>query len=92
MIYRKLIIFRMYIKRKILNEAEFSMEETLYRIEIQKDDDLYLGKFHTNLGSIVEFKNNTIELLLKDLINDMNLESDTYLNSAKIFRENKGEI
>ncbi|KYK28368.1 hypothetical protein AYK20_01295 [Thermoplasmatales archaeon SG8-52-1] len=92
MIYRKLIIFRMYIKRKILNEAGFGMEETLYRIEIHKDEDSYLGKIHTNLGSIIEFKNNTLELLLKDLINDMNLESDTYLKSTKIFRENKGEI
>jgi hypothetical protein len=68
------------------------MEETLYRIEIHKDEDSFLGKIHTNLGNIVEFKNHTIELLLKDLINDMNLESDTFLNSTKIFRENKGEI
>lgn len=68
------------------------MEETLYRIEIHKDEDSFLGKIHTNLGSIVEFKNQTIELLLEDLINDMNLESDTFLNSTKIFRENKGEI
>ncbi|KYK22429.1 hypothetical protein AYK24_02345 [Thermoplasmatales archaeon SG8-52-4] len=68
------------------------MEETLFRIEIQKDDDLFLGKIHTNLGSFTEFKNQTIELLLKDLINDMSLTSDTFLNSSKIFSENKGEI
>jgi hypothetical protein len=68
------------------------MEETLYRIEIQKDDETYLGKIHTNLGNIAEFKNHTIELLLKDLINDMSLTSDTFLNSSKIFKENKGEL
>ena len=46
------------------------MEETLYRIEIQKDKDMYLGKIHTNVGSMIEFKNHKIELLLKDLINE----------------------
>jgi len=68
------------------------MEETLYRIEIHKDEDLFLGKIHTNIGRIAEFKNHTIELLLKDLINDMSLTSDTFLDSTKIFSENKGEL
>ena len=67
------------------------MEETLYRIEIQKDKDMYLGKIHSNVGSMIEFKNHKIELLLKDLINDMHLTSDSFSNSTKIFTENKGE-
>jgi hypothetical protein len=79
-------------KIKNIKYAGVSMEETLFRIEIQKDDDLFLGKIHTNLGSFSEFKNQTIELLLKDLINDMSLTSDTFLNSSKIFSENKGEL
>ena len=68
------------------------MEETLYRIEIQKDKDMYLGKIHSNVGSMTEFKNHKIELLLNDLINDMYLASDSFSNSTKIFTENKGEI
>ncbi len=67
------------------------MEETLYSIEIHKDKDIYLGKIHSNVGSMTEFKNYKIELLLKDLINDMQLTSDSYSNSTKIFTENKGE-
>jgi len=81
-----------YIKRYILNKVGFAMEETLYSIEIHKDKDMYLGKIHSNVGSMAEFKNYKIELLLKDLINDMQLTFDSFSNSSKEFVKNKGEI
>jgi hypothetical protein len=67
------------------------MEETLYNIEIQKEKDFYLGKIHSNVGGITEFKNNGIEPLLKDLINDIQLTFDSFTNSTRLFTENKGE-
>ena len=67
------------------------MEETLYSIEINKDKDIYLGKIHSNVGAIAEFKNQRIESLLRDLINDMQLTFDSFSNSSKVFVENKGE-
>lgn len=68
------------------------MEETLYCIEIHKDKDMYLGKIHSNVGGIAEFKNHRIGPLLTDLINDMQLTFDSFSNSSQIFAENKGEI
>ncbi len=68
------------------------MEEMLYCIEIHKDKDIYLGKIHSNVGGMAEFKNHRIESLLTDLINDMQLTFDSFSNSSKIFAENKGEI
>jgi len=68
------------------------MEETLYCIEIHKDKDIYLGKIHSNVGGMAEFKNHRIESLLTDLINDMQLTFDSFSNSSKIFVENKGGI
>jgi hypothetical protein len=67
------------------------MEETLYSIEIHKDKDIYLGKIHSNVGDIAEFKNHRIESLLRDLLNDMQLTFDSFSNSSKVFVENKGE-
>ncbi len=67
------------------------MEETLYNIEIHKEKDMYLGKIHSNVGGITEFKNHGIEPLLKDLINDMQLTFDSFSDSTKLFIENKGE-
>jgi len=68
------------------------MEETLYHIEIYKKKDIYLGKIHSNVGGMAEFKNYRIEPLLRDLINDMQLTFDSFSNSTKVFVENKGEI
>ena len=69
------------------------MEESLYNIEIHKDatKNIYLGKIFSNDNKMTEFKNHKIELLLKDLINDVQLTYDTFSNSSKILTENKGE-
>jgi len=69
------------------------MEESLYSIEINKDanKNIYLGKIFSNDNKMAEFKNHKIELLLKDLINDVQLTFDTFSNSSEIFAENKGE-
>jgi hypothetical protein len=68
------------------------MEETLYSIEIHKDKDIYLGKIHSKIGNMAEFKNHRIEPLLKDLVNDIQLTFDSFSNRTKVFVENKGEI
>ena len=69
------------------------MEELLYSIKIHKDTNknMFLGKIFSNDTNLVEFKNHKIELLLKDLINDVQLTFDSFSNSSMIFTENKGE-
>jgi len=71
----------------------FMMEELLYSIKINKDTNknIFLGKIFSNDNYLAEFKNYKIELLLKDLINDVQLTFDSYLNKSMIFTENKGE-
>jgi len=71
----------------------FMMEELLYSIKINKDTNknIFLGKIFSNDNYLAEFKNYKIELLLKDLINDVQLTFDSYLNNSMIFTENKGE-
>jgi len=71
----------------------FMMEELLYSIKINKDtnNNIFLGKIFSNDNYLAEFKNYKIELLLKDLINDVQLTFDSYLNNSMIFTENKGE-
>ena len=69
------------------------MEELLYSIKIHKDTNknIFLGKIFSNDNNLVEFKNQKIELLLKDLINNVELKVDTFSNRSMIFTENKGE-
>ena len=69
------------------------MEELLYSIKINKDTDknIFLGKIFTNDNNLKEFKNYKIDLLLKDLANDVQLKFETFSNSSMIFTENKGE-
>jgi len=69
------------------------MEELLYSIKINKDTNknIFLGKIFSNDNNLTEFKNSKIELLLKDLINNVQMTNDSFLNSSKIFSENKGE-
>ena len=69
------------------------MEELLCSIKIHKDTnkDIFLGRIFSNDNNLAEFKNYKIELLLKDLINDVQLTFDSFSNSSMIFTENKGE-
>jgi len=69
------------------------MEELLFSIKIRKETNknIFLGKIFSNDNNLTEFKNHKIELLLKDLINDVQLTFDTFSNSSMIFTENKGE-
>lgn len=69
------------------------MEELLYSIKINKDTNknIFLGKIFSNDNNLTEFKNSKIELLLKDLINEVQMTNESFLTSSKIFTENKGE-
>jgi len=60
------------------------MEETLYNIEIHKDDEGYLGRIYSDIDGMKEFKSNNIDKLLRDITLDiqMALEDFTGARSA----------
>jgi hypothetical protein len=68
------------------------MEELLYSIKIHKDTNknIFLGKIFSD-NNLSEFKNQKIESLLKDMVNNVQLKFDTFSNSSMILTENKGE-
>jgi len=68
------------------------MEETLYDIEIQKDGNTFVGRIHSAVGGLKEFKSHKIELLLGDMTYDMRLALDEFLDRSKEFTGNKGQI
>ena len=54
------------------------MEESLYGIEIQKEGGIYLGRMYSDGGRVKEFKSHKIDLLFRDMIYDMLLNSEVY--------------
>lgn len=56
------------------------MEETLYNIEIHKDDSGYLGKLFSDVDGVKEFKNEYLDQLLRDITIDMQLALDEFSN------------
>jgi hypothetical protein len=56
------------------------MEETLYNIEIHKDDSGYLGKLFSDVDGVKEFKNEYLDQLLRDITIDMQLALEEFSN------------
>jgi hypothetical protein len=56
------------------------MEETLYNIEIHKDEAGYLGKLFSDMDGVKEFKNEYLDQLLRDITIDMQLALEEFSN------------
>jgi len=63
------------------------MEETLYNIEIHKEEDGYLGKLFSDMDGVKEFKNEYLDQLLRDITIDMQLALDEFSNRAENFSD-----
>ena len=63
------------------------MEETLYNIEIHKDEDGYLGKIYSDVDGVKEFKNDHLDKLLRDITLDMQLALEEFSNRSTEFTE-----
>jgi len=63
------------------------MEETLYNIEIHKDDSGYLGKLFSDVDGVKEFKNEYLDQLLRDITLDMQLALEEFSNRTADFTE-----
>jgi len=56
------------------------MEETLYNIEIHKEDAGYIGKLFSDVDGVKEFKNEYLDQLLRDITIDMQLALEEFSN------------
>lgn len=56
------------------------MEETLYNIEIHKDENRYIGKLFSDVDGVKEFKNEYLDQLLRDITIDIQLALDEFSN------------
>jgi hypothetical protein len=56
------------------------MEETLYNIEIHKNESGYLGKLFSDVDGVKEFKNEYLDQLLRDITIDMQLALEEFSN------------
>ena len=65
------------------------MEETLYNIEIHKDDNGYLGKLFSDVDGVKEFKNEYLDQLLRDITLDIQLALEEFSNRAAEFSESQ---
>lgn len=65
------------------------MEETLYNIEIHKDDSGYLGKLFSDVDGVKEFKNEYLDQLLRDITIDMQLALEEFSNRTAEFIESQ---
>ncbi len=63
------------------------MEETLYNIEIHKNDIGYLGKLFSDVDGVKEFKNEYLDQLLRDITLDMQLALEEFYNRTAEFTE-----
>jgi len=63
------------------------MEETLYNIEIHKEESGYLGKLFSDVDGVKEFKNEYLDQLLRDITIDMQLALDEFSNRADNFSD-----
>jgi hypothetical protein len=63
------------------------MEETLYNIEIHKDESGYLGRLFSDVDGIKEFKNEYLDQLLRDITIDMQLALEEFSNRTSEFTE-----
>ena len=65
------------------------MEETLYNIEIHKDESGYLGKLFSDVDGVKEFKNEYLDQLLRDITIDMQLALEEFSNRTAEFTESQ---
>ena len=65
------------------------MEETLYSIEIHRDDDGYLGRLFSDVDGIKEFKNEYLDQLLRDITVDIQLALEEFSNRSAEFIESQ---
>lgn len=65
------------------------MEETLYNIEIHKDNNGYLGKLFSDVDGVKEFKNEYLDQLLRDITLDMQLALEEFSNRSAEFTESQ---
>ena len=68
------------------------MEETLYNIEIHKDESGYLGKLFSDVDGVKEFKNDYLDQLLRDMTIDMQLALEEFSNRTIEFTETHEKI
>ncbi len=64
------------------------MEETLYNIEIHKDENGYLGRLFSDVDGVKEFKNEYLDQLLRDITLDIQLALEEFSNRTGDFTEN----
>ena len=65
------------------------MEETLYNIEIHKDEDGYMGRLFSDVDGIKEFKNEYLDQLLRDITVDIQLALEEFSNRSADFLESQ---
>ena len=63
------------------------MEETLYNIEIHKDENGYLGRLFSDVDGVKEFKNEYLDQLLRDITLDIQLALEEFSNRTGEFTE-----
>ena len=63
------------------------MEETLYNIEIHKDNMGYIGKLFSDVDGIKEFRNDYLDKLLRDITIDLQLALDEFSNRTAEYIE-----
>jgi len=52
------------------------MEEILFTIKVYKDNNIFIGKMFSDIDGEKNFENERIECLLRDIINDIQLNLD----------------
>jgi len=60
------------------------MEETLYNIEIHKDEEGYMGRIYSDADGVKEFKNDQLDKLLRDITLDMQLALEEFSNRSAV--------
>jgi hypothetical protein len=63
------------------------MEETLYNIEIHREDAGYIGKLFSDVDGVKEFKNEYLDKLLRDITIDMQLALEEFSNRTAEYME-----
>ncbi len=62
-----------------------TMDELLYSIEINKTENGYIGKVANNNNELKHFKNEFLDELLQDIVDDITLDFDTANENPKDF-------
>ena len=64
------------------------MEETLYDIEINRGDGVYIGRIFSDIDGVKEFRNEHLDQLLRDITIDIQLALEEFVNRSNVFTEN----